>query len=359
MMSEALKLFVKMFLVITVIFTVVFYFIAIVLGPALFYFTPEGLSTSLVHLSALQIWFLNITVHIPIRLDFGVIFFGLWSLFTLSFVAAWKLRENFHKTIKESITKPTRKLFSSCLFAMPIINSMTLIGVIAIQRFQEAGGIPTGTSPVPSEPFLAFVNLSYAAVVEEVGFRFLPIGAFLIIYLLLTKKKTTFSLKQKIKLSFTAILFPDRAKRMVGMKTVSQQGVWGGISLGEWGMVTFTSVVFGLTHFDPGVSWEIGKVTSAGFAGLVIGLSYLVYGAHASIIMHWFFNVYNDTFFLLSELYPAATPLANAVAIISVILGILGWSLLIVLGSLKLVKTIQKRGKNKQDQATPSLPISP
>ena len=359
MVSEALKLFAKMFLVITVIFTVILYLIAIVLGPALFYFTPEGLITSMLRSSALSIWFLNITVHIPIRLEFGVIFFGLWSIFTLSLVAAWKLRENFHKTIKESIVRPTRKLFSSCLFAMPIINSMTLIAVVTIQSFQEAGGIPTGTSPIPSDPFLAFVDLSYSAVIEEVGFRFLPIGAFLIIFLLLTKRKTTFSFKQKIKLSFTAILFPDRAKRMVGTKTVSDHGVWAGISLGEWGMVTFTSVVFGLAHFDPGVSWEIGKVTSAGFAGLVIGISYLVYGAHASIIIHWFFNVYNDTFFLLSDLYPTATPLANAVAIINVILGILGWSVLVVLGSLKLVRAIQKRGKNKQNQTTPNLPISP
>ena len=105
MVSEALKLFAKMFLVITVIFTVILYFIAIVLGPALFYFTPEGLITSMLRSSALSIWFLNITVHIPIRLEFGVIFFGLWSIFTLSLVAAWKLRENFHKTIKESIVR--------------------------------------------------------------------------------------------------------------------------------------------------------------------------------------------------------------------------------------------------------------
>jgi len=359
-MSDALKLFVKMFLVVTVIFTVVSYLIAILLGPTLFYFTPEGLSTNMLHLSAIPIWFLDITVHIPIGLDFGVIFFGLWSIFTLSFVAAWKLRESFHKTIKESILRPTRKLFSSSLFALPIINSMTFIAVVAIQSLQEAGGIPTGTSPLPSDPFLQFFELSYASVAEEVGFRFIPIGAFLVIYLFITKKKTTtFSLKQKIKFFFTSILFPDQGKRMVGKKTVSEHGVWGGISLGEWGVLIFTSMIFGLAHFDPGFSWELGKVTSAGFAGLVIGLSYLVYGAHASIIMHWFFNVYTDTFFLLSELYPGTLPLANAVIIISVILGILGWSVVVALGSFKLVGAIRERGKNKQNQATSSLPILP
>ena len=360
MMSDALKLFVKLFLIITVLITVFLYLLAIVFGPALFYFTPEGLNTSTLQLTSLPVWFLNITVRIPIVLDFGVIFLFLWTVFAVSFVAAWKLRENFHKVIKESIARPTGKLFRNCLFAMPIINSMTLIVVVVINSLQEIGGIPTGTPPLPGLPFLDFFELSYSAVFEEVGFRFIPIGAFLIIYLFITKKNAvTFSLRQKMKLFFTAILFPDRAKRMVGAKTVDEHGIRGGISLGEWGMVIFISIVFGLAHFNPGVSWEIGKVTSATVAGLVLGLSYLVYGAQASILMHWFFNVYTDTYFLLSDIYPMVLPFANAIVIITVFLGILGWSAAAILGYLKLVRAIAKRGKNKQEQTTSSLPISP
>ncbi|MGD9130664.1 MAG: CPBP family intramembrane metalloprotease [Candidatus Bathyarchaeota archaeon] len=359
-MPDELKLFAKMFLVILVLITVFFYLLAIVLEPALFYFTPEGLNASAVNLSPLRVWFLNIPVSVPIELAVGALFLGLWSIFTLSFAAAWKLRENFHQKIKESVVQPTRKLFNSCLFAMPILNSMTLLAVVAINSFQEAGGIPTGTAPLPGEPFLDFVDLSYSAVVEEVGFRLIPIGAFLVIYLFTTKKGTvTFSLSRKIKLFFTAILFPDSAKRMVGAKTVNEHGVGGGISLGEWGMVIFTSLVFGLSHFDPGVSWEIGKVSSAAFSGLVLGLSYLLYGVHASIIMHWFFNAYTDTFLLLSGLHPAAASLANVTVIFSLILGILGWSAAAILGFRKLVDTIEKRGENKQSPATSSLQISP
>ena len=359
-MSDALKLFAKMFIVITAIFTVFFYLFAIVLGPALFYFTPQGLNTSMLHLQALPVWFFNITTFIPIGLNVGVIFFGLWIVFAVSFVAAWKLRENFHKVIRESIARPMEKLFSSCLFTMPIINSMTLLAVVAIQSLQEVGGIPTGGPSLPGEPFLDFFDLSYSAVVEEVGFRLIPIGAFLIIYLFMTKKKVaTFSLRQKMKLFFTAILFPDRAKRMVGAKTVDEYGVRSGISVGEWGMVIFTSIIFGLAHFNPGVSWEIGKIASAAIAGLVIGLSYLVYGAQAAIIAHWFFNVYTHTYGLLSELYPIVLPFANAILAITLILGILGWLAAATLGTLKLVRAIEKRGKNKQTQATSSLPISP
>ncbi|PVX25689.1 MAG: hypothetical protein CW691_03745 [Candidatus Bathyarchaeum sp.] len=361
MMFDALRIFAKMFLVVLVLFTVFLYFLAIVLEPALFYFTPEGLSTSMLHSSVLQVWVLNMAIDIPIRLEVGVIFFGLWSIFTLSLVAAWKVKESFPQTIKESITKPTRKLFNNCLFAMPIINSMTLIAVVALQSVQEAGGIPTGTSPIQSDLFVEFLDLSYAAVFEEIGFRLIPIGAILCIYLFVTKKNVaTFSLRQKTKLFVMSFLFPDKAKRMAGAKTVKEHGIRNGISLVEWGAIIFTSVIFGLAHFDPGVSWEIGKVTSAGFAGLVLGLSYVVYGAQASIIMHWFFNVYTDTYILLSELYPATLPFANTVTIISVILGVLGWTIAAALGFLKLVRTIEKRReKNSQNQTTPSPPIFP
>ena len=347
--SELLNMFAKIFFTISVIFAVFMYLIAIVLEPAIFYFTPEGLSTSMIYLPSLSIWVLNLPLNLPIGLDLGAIFFGLWSVLVLSFVSAWIVKENFHKTIKESITTPIRKLFNSSLFALPIINSMTLIAVIAINIIQEAGGIPTGTSPIPTEPFSALFELSYSSVFEEVGFRFIPIGIFLVLYIFMTKRTDAqFSLAQKIKLFFMSFLFPDNAKKMAGKKTVSEYGLRRGISIGEWGLVLFTSIIFGLAHFNPGVSWEVGKISSAAFAGVILGLSYVVYGAHAPIIIHWFFNAYSDTFFIFSDLYPSALPLANTVTITSFILGILGWLTITALGFIKLNRAINERRNNKQ-----------
>jgi hypothetical protein len=348
MEHDALRLVAKMILIITVLITVFFYLLAIFLEPALFYFTSQGMDASMQHLSALPVWFFTIIgFDIPIGLNYGVVFLFLWSVFTVSFIAAWKLRKNFHKIIQESVVQPVKKLFSNCLFAMPIINSMTLIALVALQSFQEVGGIPTGTAPLPGEPFLDFFKLSYAAVAEEVGFRIVPIGAFLLFYLFWTKKKTaTFSFRQRLKLFVTTLLFPDKAKKMVDEKTVDGYGIRGGISLGEWGMVLFTSIIFGLAHFLLGGGWEIGKTTSATLAGLVLALSYLVYGAQASIIIHWFFNAYLETYFLFSEIYPIAAPLANSVVIFTIILGILGWSAVAILGYFKLVGTITERNKD-------------
>lgn len=359
MISDALRLFAKMFLVFTVLITVLLYLLDIVLEPVLFYFTPEGLTASTVHLSNLNVWLLNIPVTVPIEVDAGILFLILWTVFVSCFVAAWKLRESLPQTLKNSVVQPTRKLFNNCLFAMPILNSMTLLAVLAINSIQEASGIPTGSPSLLGEPFLDLLDLSHSAVFEEVGFRLIPIGAFIIIYLIVTKKvPSTFSVSQKIKLFFTAFLFPDSAKRMTGSKTVNEHGILGGISLGEWGMVLFTGLVFGLSHFDPGVSWEIGKVTSATFAGLVLGVSYLLYGIQASIIMHWFFNAYTDTLFILADFHPAAASFASGTVIFSLILGILGWSATAILALNKLVNATEKRNQNNQN-ATSSLPVSP
>ena len=347
-MFDTMKLFTKIFLIITVVFTVFSYLLALALGPALVYLTPEGLNASMTHLSGLPVWFLDVRGFIPVRVDVGIVFFGVWSIFTLSFGVAWKLRDNFLKVIKESMIRPTGKLFTSSLFALPLINGMTLIAVVAINSFQEAGGIPTGISPIHGEPFIDFFNLSYSAVVEEMGFRLIPIGVFIAIYLLITKsREQKFSFKQKFKLFFTSVIFPDKAKSLTSTKTVSQHGIKNGISRAEWGMLIFTAIVFGIAHFDPGVSWEIGKISSAGFAGFLIGLSYLIYGAHTAIIMHWFFNVYTEAYNLLSEFIPAAETFANATIIVSFILGILGWVLVAVFA----IRAVQ----NRQKKATSSL----
>ena len=64
-MFDEFKLYAKLFFVITVIFTVVMYLLAVILEPALFYFTPEGWSTSTLYLKKLPVWFLNqpIIIH--------------------------------------------------------------------------------------------------------------------------------------------------------------------------------------------------------------------------------------------------------------------------------------------------------
>ena len=355
-MFDELKLFAKLFFVITVLFTVCLYLFSLILEPALFYFTAEGISTSNLQITQLPMYFLNITVIIPTKISVGTVFLFLWVATVLSFAAAWKIRGNFHKVIKETVTRPFEKLFRSSLFTVPIICSMALIGVIVIQSLQESAGIPTGTSPLPSDPFQSLLGLAYASVVEELDFRIIPIGILIIIYLWAIRRKSpTLPSVNRVKLFFTAFLFPDKAKKMVNTKTVEQHGILHGISISEWAMVAFTTAVFGLAHFDPGTSWEIGKVTSAAFAGLIIALCYMVYGAHAAIIIHWFFNVYPESYNLLSDYYPSFSPISNTIWLLTLVLGLIGWLMALVLWLRKLTRYMDER----RNQTTLNLTIYP
>jgi len=338
MISETVKVFGKLFLVVAVVFTVAFYALSLILGPALFYFTSEGLTTSMIYKPYLPAWILILPVAVPVSVELGAVFLGVSIVITASFVTAWKFNKPFHQTIKNSVVQPTKNLFQNNLFAMIIINSMTLIAVLILSSLQEAGGIPTGTTPTVGEPFLDFLDLSYSVVVEEIGFRLIPIGAFLLGVLLIQKREVNFSFDQKIKFVFMSFLVPDIAKRMIGKKTVATDGIISGISLPEWGMVIFTSLVFGMAHFNPGVSWEIGKISSATLSGFVLAITYIAYGIHAPLLMHWFFNSYNEAYYLLAGLYPAAMPLANTVALFSFTLGIMGWLLLLYLSYRKFFK---------------------
>jgi hypothetical protein len=191
---------------------------------------------------------------------------------------------------------------------------------------------------------LDFLDLSYSAVVEEIGFRLIPIGTFLFILLHITKKtETVISVKQKIKLLFLSFLFPDKAKKSTGNKTVSEHGLLNGISVPEWGMIVFTAVIFGMAHYNPGVSWEIGKISSATLTGFILALTYVSYGAQAPLLMHWFFNAYHEAYFLLADLHPAAEPLANTVVILSFVLGLLGWITITTIGVQKITSTFQTK----------------
>lgn len=337
-------------LIISVLLLVSSYFLTMLLGPVLLS-SPDGLTVSseTVHLPILL--FIVIGFYIPVAFNVGLVFLFVWSVFVVCFIAAWKLRESFHGVIEKGFVRPIGKLFDNWLFAMPIITSMLLTAVIAIQSFQEAQGIPTGNIPLPSNRFETFFELSYAALIEEIGFRITPIGAFLIIYLWVRRKNAVpLSLGQRLKLFFMAPLFPDEAKKMVGVKTVSDFGVRGGISSGEWGMVFFTAIVFGLAHYLYGGGWEIGKVTSASVVGLAMGLTYLLYGIQAPILLHWFFNYYNYASYFASELYTSMLITFGLTYLLTIILGILGWLAVIIRGFYKMFGATTKRAKS---QVTP------
>jgi len=335
-------------LIVTVLLIVSSYFLAMFLGPTLL-LSPDGLTASNKNQPLPILLFVIIGFYTPFTLNVGLVFLFLWGVFAFCFVAAWRFREDFHEVIEKGFSRPIKKLFDNWLFAMPIITSMLLTAVIAIHSFQEAHGVPTGDIPLPSNSFKALFELSYAALIEEIGFRVTPIGAYVVIYLFWAGSKNVvkLSLGHSLKLLFAAPLFPDEAKKMVGVKTVSDFGVRGGISLGEWTMVFSTSIVFGLAHYLSGGGWEIGKATSASVVGFAMGLTYLLYGVQASVLLHWFFNYYYYAYYFASELYTSVLVTYVLVDFITIILGVLGWLAVMILGLYQIFRAVAKRVESK------------
>jgi len=358
--TRVLKLVLLVALIAIVSFLVASYFFAMALGLELFYLNPYGLAISKLPYMLLYRsgpWILLfatlIIIFIPANPTFGLVFAFLWCVFLLCFVAAWKFRESFHNVIKNSFSRPIGYHFKNFLFAMPVITSMVLTAVIFIVNFQEAHGVPTGEAPLPEDRFVALFDLSYHSLFEEIGFRVTTIGVFMIAYLLwVGGKASKMSWGQRLKISFLALLYPEKGKKLVGLRTVGDSGVRGGISSAEWMIVVLTSAIFGLAHYLGG-GWEVGKITSVFVQGFAMGLTYLLYGVQAPILLHWFFDYYLSVYSLALGIYPNLSLLVSVIDVAIMGLGTLGWAVAIVVGASFLAKAIAKKTKSP-DQNTGS-----
>lgn len=327
-------------LIIAALFLIFSYFFAIPLGSLMFFSTTDGLkiSSEFYHF---PIWlFFTFGFHSPVALNAGQVFLFLGALYSICLIAAWKFKESLLKVIRKGFSRPINRLFNNFLFIMPLLTSMLLTMVIGLQSLQETAGVPTEGIPPPEEnPFKTLLELTYAPILEEIGFRISPLAAFLIAYLFLAwkNKVTTYSFGQRVKLVLLTILNPDKAKRMVGLKNVRDFGVKDGITKVEWIPILLTSFIFGLAHYILGARWGPGKITTAFIDGLVFALVYLIYGAYAPILLHWFFNYYLQVYHMAVDVYPAITFFYNLMMFATLTLGVVGWITAAILGIRKLL----------------------
>jgi 4-amino-4-deoxy-L-arabinose transferase-like glycosyltransferase len=136
-------------------------------------------------------------------------------------------------------------------------------------------------------------------------YRILPIGVFLVVRLLTLSNKRAYSFrKERLKICFRAFTSPDDAKGMLGLRTVDDSGLWGGISRDEWMMVLFTSVFSAFSHYLFTSTWSVGRIATGFLQGLVLGSSYLVYGVQAPILLRWLSAYSLYTYSLNAVIHP-------------------------------------------------------
>ena len=347
--SETSQKIFKALMVAFVLVLVASYFLAMLLGLDLFFFTLEGRALSM-RVHSLPIFlFLLFQVETPSALNLGLVFLFVWSVYILCFGIAWLWRESFHKVVGTALFRPVSRLFSNFLFALPIIASMLLLAVIGIHYFQESAlGVPTGEPTLPTNPFETFFLLAYSPLIEEVGFRLTPIGLFLIFYVFWAGRKivTQLSSKQLLKLFLVAPIYPEEAKRMVGLKNVDVDGLRG-IGVAEWIMVLATALIFGLAHLFSGIGWNVGKVTSTFIVGLIFGLAYLAYGFQAPILLHWYFNYYFYTYELASDLYPSTFSIEVLIYFLTIVVGTLGLLALLAIGLSRIFRREEMKERER------------
>jgi len=312
-----------------ILLSVAVYLLSLPLGLSIFYLSEGGITASRQSNILLFVLFM-IAFRSPNQLNLGQVFMLVWFTFLVCFVAAWKSKMSFHESVKQGFSGGIRISIKNSLFVLPIWASMLYVAVTVLHFLQESGGLPTGSLHY-EDVFVAFFELSYSAIIEEVGFRFTAIGIIFALYLLLMKGRIRLATRvRKLKWLLVAILWPSRAKEMLDLGTVETLGFYKGVSLFEWMLLVSTSFIFGLLHYLSG--WGPGKITSAFISGLFLGLAYLTYGAWASILLHWFFNYLDMAYYLGyvvygSELLLTISTLSEAA---TYVLGIICWTAALV-----------------------------
>jgi len=339
-----LESFTKVVLLPLVLVLLALYIFAIPLGFELFF--SGKLSTTYNANSPISLTFLFVRAEVSL----GFAFASLLVIYISCFALAWGRRNSFHKVISGLLLGKLSSLLSSFLFAMPVLTSLTYVVVVSIHSFEESYGIPVGEPPVPPDPLLAFFELAISPLTEEIIFRVFPIGVFSLAYLLVMQKKrmSPIAWKERLKFAFLVVINPQDAKKKLALRNVDDCGFWGGISLDEWGMILFTSAFFGFSHYFFTSTWNVGKIASSFIQGLVMGLSYLMYGIQAPILIHWFFNYYFYAYSLAAIVHPILAPLNSVNENLTWILGIVG---------LLIMMTLVVKGATKTSTSISSRPV--
>lgn len=358
MESSAKNVVLSLFIV-AVLIVVASYFLVLLMGSWFIFFTQPG-GALISQSKDFPVLLLFILVGFYVPANAGAAFAFILIVFALCFVAVWKWRESFHVVVRKSFSRPLRSVFNNFLFIMPLLSSMLLVAVTVIIFLQTLVHIPTGAvQPGPGESAQEFfLTLAYAPLTEELGFRLVPLGIFTAVLVLSARMKTRVN---GLKLFVVSFIYPEGAKRMVGLPNVTDQGFWRGISRGEWAMILIASSVFAYAHIATGVGWEIGKVSSVFVQALFFGVVYIAYGFGAPILMHWFFNYYLYFFdpTVLSTWFPSTEPVIAVVELALLALGTGGW----VVFAFTTVRRRWKRIKSKENvpvpPAPPAQPVEP
>ncbi len=317
--------------------TVVTYLVALLLSLTLLVSTSIG--QELVKRQAnIVLGAFLIETTVPLQINAMTVYVGLFVIYLVCFIVALRENDGLAASLRKLVRGADARQISNWFAAMPLVSSALLLLVIVVVEALTSVGLPPGSLQAP--PYKLLFGLAYSPVVEEVTFRISTLGLLVAAralwhsYLLSGNQSqiaSTTGLTQKARLAALALVFPERAKNQVGLQTFRSEG-WQGIHMNEWILLAVTSIGFGLAHPLSDGGYEPGKAVSAALQGFVIGISYLVFGAHAAILFHWYFDVY----FYVFSFTPSVVQ--GAVSLLIYATGLIGFAFLLG-GKLSSMRT--------------------
>ncbi|MBI4258018.1 MAG: CPBP family intramembrane metalloprotease [Thaumarchaeota archaeon] len=253
-------------------------------GTYTVYLSRLGAGSTEKTLTSIPVFFLGLGQSLQITVPIAAIFAALTGIYLiLMIIAIMNGGRSMSKAVQNIMKSGVRHTpGNTMLFLATVFPALSLI-LIAIEKLQEAVGIPTG-SLVEIDPIVTFTTVSIAPITEEIGFRMTIIG--LLASAVLVDRP---SLKQTLRVLWR----PSSISNLGSGNTVQRKRIL-------TALITFSALSFGLAHvaFDdiPLQGWQIGKVTTSSISGLVLGYAYVYYGITGAVLLHWAFNYFTSAY---------------------------------------------------------------
>lgn len=268
---------------------------------------------------------------------FGVLTF----VFAAFIVYALLQRESVTGAVRGSFARGVGALASSPFIAAIIAVGVLSFGGTLIDEAVAAAGVPIGGLNPSVDPLYALMGLTYAPLVEEVGFRVVLIGVVALIL----------SIGRPLKVALASLWRPSRA--------IEGMALGSGASVIIWAATGFSAVTFGACHVTCGPTWDIGKFPDAVFGGLVLGYLYVKYGLHVAVLAHWGLDFGGSAYSFFGQAYYGIPWYSSVQEYLGQYLvdedmlylfGLVSFLLVVYLGVMKLVALRSNGGMDEFDK---------
>ncbi len=195
----------------------------------------------------------------------GDVFVGAWTLFLILFtISIFGPKKNFLGVLSPLMGGLRQSQDGNYLIHTIKWFSIIIVLSEAIAAIQELFGIKTAMPPFENE-LVHLLSVTYAPIIEEVGFRVILVG--IPLFLL-------YSQKASIKKFFMTLWNPSANLPVSGPKAVI--------------VIIIAGVLFGALHLTE--QWGEGKFAQAAMSGIILGWVYYRYGFVSAILIHWATN---------------------------------------------------------------------